>query len=44
MAREYEGFIDQSGIKIGFEMIFTEVFEKKIAQDQIFPYTIARLR
>lgn len=44
MAKEYEAFIDKSGIKIGFEIIFTEVFEKKIQQDQIFPYTIARLR
>ena len=44
MAKEYESFIDKSGLKIGFEMIFTEVFEKKIQQDQIFPYTIARLR
>ena len=30
MAKEYEAFIDKSGIKIGFEIIFTEVFEKKI--------------
>jgi len=30
MAKEYEAFIDKSGIKIGFELIFTEVFEKKI--------------
>jgi len=44
MAKEYETFIDKSGLKIGFEMIFTEVFEKQIQQDQIFPYTIARLR
>jgi hypothetical protein len=44
MAKEYETFIDKSGIKLGFEIIFTEVFEKKIPQDQIFPYTIARLR
>ena len=44
MANEYETFIDKSGIKLGFEIIFTEVFEKKIPQDQIFPYTIARLR
>lgn len=44
MAKEYETFIEKSGIKIGFEIILTEVFEKKIQQDQIFPYTIARLK
>ena len=44
MASEFEKYLTDSGIKVGFEIIFAEIIEKRVPQDQIFPYTIARLK
>jgi hypothetical protein len=37
-------YVEQLGIKTGFELIFTEIMENKIPQDKVYQYTIARLR
>ena len=44
MAEEFEDYLNQSGIKLGFEIIFAEIIEKKVPQDLMFPYAIARLK
>ena len=44
MATEFEKYLDDSGIKVGFEIIFAEILEKKVPQDQMFPYAIERLK
>lgn len=44
LALEFEKFLDDSGIKVGFQVIFAEILEKRVPPDQMFPYAIARLR
>ena len=40
MADEFEKYVNDSGIKLGFEIIFAEIIEKKVPQDMMFPYAI----
>ena len=44
MAAEFEKYLNESGIKLGFEIIFAEIIEKKVPQELMFPYAIARLK
>ena len=44
MADEFEKYLNESGIKLGFEIIFAEIIEKRVPQELMFPYAIARLK
>ena len=40
----FEKYIDESGLSLSFQIIFTELIQKQIAEDQVFAYTAMRLR
>lgn len=44
LALQFEHFISESGLKLGMELIFTEMLTKKVPSEQQFVYTIARLK
>ena len=44
LAQEFEKFIDDSGIKLGFQVIFSEIMDKEVPPEYHFPYAIARLK
>ena len=39
-----EKFIYESGLKLSFQIIFTEIVEKGIHEEDVFKYTAQRLR
>ena len=43
-AIQFEEYVDQSGLKYAFQIIFTEIISKQIKEDQVFAYTAMRLR
>ena len=43
-AVQFEEYVEQSGLKYGFQIIFTEIISKQIREDQVFAYTAMRLR
>jgi hypothetical protein len=40
----FEKYIDESGLSLSFQIIFTEIIQKQIPEDQVFSYTAMRLR
>ena len=40
----FEKYIDESGLSLSFQIIFTEIIQKQITEDQVFAYTAMRLR
>ena len=40
----FEKYLEESGISLSFQIIFTELIQKQIAEDQVFAYTAMRLR
>jgi hypothetical protein len=40
----FEKYLDESGLSLSFQIIFTEIIQKQIPEDQVFPYTATRLR
>ena len=40
----FEKYLDESGLSLSFQIIFTEIIQKQIPDDQVFPYTATRLR
>lgn len=44
IAEDFVRYVEASGLKSGFELIFAEIIEKGVPHDQIYPYAIARLR
>ena len=43
-AMMFEKYLDESGLSLSFQIIFTEIIQKQIPEDQVFPYTATRLR
>ena len=43
-AIQFEEYVEQSGLKYAFQIIFTEIISKQIKEDQVFAYTAMRLR
>ena len=43
-AVQFEEYVEQSGLKYSFQIIFTEIISKQIREDQVFAYTAMRLR
>ena len=43
-AIQFEEYVEQSGLKYAFQIIFTEIISKQIREDQVFAYTAMRLR
>ena len=44
LSQEFELYLKNSGLQIGFEIIMAEVIEKKVPQELIMTYTIYRLK
>lgn len=42
--QQFEKYLEDSGVPIAFQVIFTEILAKKIEPDQVFIYTAMRLR
>lgn len=40
----FEKYIEESGLSLSFQIIFTELIQKQIPEDQVFAYTAMRLR
>ena len=40
----FERYLQNSGLSLGFEVIFAEILAKKIPADQVFGYAAMRLR
>lgn len=40
----FEKYLDESGLSLSFQIIFTEIIQKQITEDQVFAYTAMRLR
>lgn len=40
----FEKYLDESGLSLSFQIVFTEVIQKQIPEDQVFAYTAMRLR
>ena len=40
----FEKYLEESGLTIAFQIIYTEIISKKIEQDNVFTYTAMRLR
>lgn len=40
----FEKYLDESGLSLSFQIIFTEIIQKQIPEDQVFGYTAMRLR
>ena len=40
----FEKYLDESGLCLSFQIIFTEIIQKQVPEDQVFPYTAMRLR
>ena len=40
----FEKYLNDSGLSLGFQVIFAEILAKKIPDDQVFGYTAMRLR
>jgi hypothetical protein len=40
----FEKYIDESGLSLSFQIIFTEIIQKQIPEDQVFAYTAMRIR
>ena len=40
----FEKYLEESGLCLSFQIIFTEIIQKQIPEDQVFPYTAMRLR
>jgi len=40
----FEKYLEESGISLSFQIIFTEIIQKGIAEDQVYAYTAMRLR
>ena len=40
----FEKYLDETGLSLSFQIIFTEIIQKQIAEDQVFAYTAVRLR
>ena len=40
----FEKYLEDSGINLGFEIIFREILAKKIPEDQVFAYAALRLK
>ena len=43
-AVQFEEYVEQSGLKYAFQIVFTEIISKQIREDQVFAYTAMRLR
>ena len=40
----FEKYLEESGLCLSFQIIFTEIIQKQVPEDQVFPYTAMRLR
>ena len=40
----FEKYLEESGLSLSFQIIFTELIQKQISEDQVFAYTAMRLR
>ena len=40
----FEKYLEECGFGLSFQIILTEIIQKQIPQDQVFPYTAMRLR
>ena len=40
----FEKYLDESGLSLSFQIIFTEIIQKQIPEEQVFAYTAMRLR
>ena len=40
----FEKYLEESGLCLSFQIVFTEIIQKQIPEDQVFPYTAMRLR
>jgi len=44
LADTYQKYIDDTGLALAFKVIFAEILTKKIPEENIFSYTVSRLR
>ena len=40
----FEKYLEETGLSLSFQIIFTEIIQKQISEDQVFAYTAMRLR
>ena len=40
----FEKYLEETGLSLSFQIIFTEIIQKQISEDQVFAYTAVRLR
>jgi hypothetical protein len=40
----FEKYLEETGLSLSFQIIFTEIIQKQINEDQVFAYTAVRLR
>ena len=40
----FEKYLEETGLSLSFQIIFTEIVQKQISEDQVFAYTAMRLR
>lgn len=40
----FEKYLEESGLSLSFQIVFTEIIQKQIPEDQVFAYTAMRLR
>ena len=40
----FEKYLEETGLSLSFQIIFTEIVQKQIGEDQVFAYTAMRLR
>ena len=40
----FEKYLEESGLSLSFQIVFTEIIQKQIPDDQVFAYTAMRLR
>ena len=40
----FEKYLEETGLSLSFQIVFTEIIQKQISDDQVFAYTAMRLR
>ena len=40
----FEKYLEETGLSLSFQIIFTEIIQKQISEEQVFAYTAMRLR
>ena len=40
----FEKYLEETGLSLSFQIVFTEIIQKQISDDQVLAYTAMRLR